>query len=105
MGRDYKDIVRELWDKVPKMLEKAEENVKKLEEEYNNLLIEIFFDLFDGSDDFDYDELEEVEDSLYKAQETLERCQEMMDTLENDDFLDIVYAYFDGFFELDGEIE
>ena len=61
MGRDYKDIVRELWDKVPKMLEKAEE--------------------------------------------TLEKCQAMMDTLENDDFLDIVYAYFDGFFELDGEIE
>ena len=104
MGRDYKDIVRELWDKVPKMLEKAEENVEKKLDERDNILIDMFFDLFDGSD-IDYDELEEVEDSLYKAQETLERCQEMMDTLENDDFLDIVYAYFDGFFELDGEIE
>lgn len=103
MGRDYKEIVSELWNKVPKMLEKAEENVEKLNGRYN-VLIDILFDLFDDSD-FDYDALEEVEDSLYKAEETLERCQAMMDTLENEPFIDIVYAYFDGFFELDGEIE
>lgn len=103
MGRDYKDIVRELWNKVPQMLEKAERNLERQEESYWNIF-DMIFDAFADAE-MDDDALEEAEESLYQAQETYDRCQEMMDSLETDDFMTIIENYFDGFFELDGEIE
>ena len=38
MGRDYKDIVRELWVRVPIMLDRAERNLEKQEENYWNIV-------------------------------------------------------------------
>lgn len=102
MGRDYKDIVRELWVRVPIMLERAERNLQKQEENYWR----IFDMMAAASFDEEMDEaLEEAEERLYQAQETFDKCQEMMDSLETDEFMTIVEEYFDGFFELDGEIE
>lgn len=102
MGRDYKDIVRELWVRVPQMLEKAEKNLERQEENY----LKIFDMIMGASFDAEMDEaLEEAEESLYQAQETYDKCQEMMDSLETDEFMTIIENYFDGFFELDGEIE
>ena len=102
MGRDYKDIVRELWEKVPQMLEKAEKNLEKQEENYWNIIGMMAGASFDEEMD---EALEEAEERLYQAQETYDKCQEMMDSLETDDFITIIEKYFDGFFELDGEIE
>ena len=102
MGRDYKDIVRELWEKVPQMLEKAEKNLEKQEENYWNIVDMIMDAFFDAEMD---DALEKAEESLYQAQETYDQCHDMMDSLETDDFITIIEKYFDGFFELDGEIE
>ena len=101
MGRDYKDIVRELWVRVPIMLAKAERNLEKQEENYWNIIGMMAGASFDEEMD---EALEEAEEKLYQAQETLDRCQEMMDSLETDEFMTIVEEYFDGFFELDGEI-
>lgn len=94
MGRDYKDIVRELWDRVPIMLEKAQITYDKLEEQYFAMSI---------MEEIDSDAVDELEEKLYIAEMRLERCEEMMDSLENDEFLTIVDNYFNGFFELDGE--
>ena len=94
MGRDYKDIVRELWDIVPIMLEKAQIAYDKLEEQYFAMSI---------MEEIDSDAVDELEEKLYMAEMRLERCEEMMDSLENDEFLTIVDNYFNGFFELDGE--
>ena len=101
MGRDYKDIVRELWVRVPIMLDKAERNLEKQEENYWNIIGMMAGASFDEEMD---EALEEAEERLYQAQETFDRCQEMMDSLETDDFMTIIEKYFDGFFELDGEI-
>ena len=101
MGRDYKDIVRELWVRVPIMLDKAERNLEKQEEKYWNIVGMMAGASFDEEMD---EALEEAEERLYQAQETLDRCQEMMDSLETDEFMTIIENYFDGFFELDGEI-
>ena len=102
MGRDYKDIVKELWVRVPIMLEKAEKNLEKQEENY----LKIFDMMMNAPFDVEMEEaLEEAEESLYQAQETFDKCQEMMDSLETDEFITIIEKYFDGFFELDGEIE
>ena len=49
------------------------------------------------------DIVDELEEKLEEAEERLNRCQEMMDSLKNDEFLTIVYNYFDGFFELEGD--
>lgn len=94
MGRDYKDIVRELWDRVPIMLEKAQITYDKLEEQYFEMSI---------MEEIDSDAVDELEEKLYIAEMRLERCEEMMDSLENDEFLTIVDNYFNGFFELDGD--
>ena len=105
MGRDYKDIVRELWVRVPIMLDRAERNLEKQEENYWNIVGMMAAAPFDEEMD---EALEEAEERLYQAQETFDRCQEMMDSLETDEFMTIVELYFDGFFEfdfgLDGEI-
>ena len=101
MGRDYKDIVRELWVRVPIMLDRVERNLEKQEENYWNILGMMAGAPFDEEMD---EALEEAEEKLYQAQETFDKCQEMMDSLETDEFMTIVEEYFDGFFELDGEI-
>ena len=81
MGRDYKDIVRELWDTVPDMLEKAEAQYEKLEEQYMAI---------SSLDEVESDIVDELEEKLEEAEERLNRCQEMMDSLENDEFLTII---------------
>lgn len=94
MGRNYKDIVSELWDTVPDMLEKAEAQYEKLEEQYTAISL---------LDEVEPDIVDELEEKLEEAEERLNRCQEMMDSLQNDEFLTIVDNYFDGFFELEGD--
>ena len=105
MGTDYKIIVSKLWDKVPRWLEKSEKRVENIEEEIERLeeRIELAYAV-NPIEALDLElELMDLEYKLEVAEENLEWCQEMMDCLENSEFLDIMDEYFAGLFDYDEE--
>jgi len=110
MGRNYRDIVRELWDTVPQMEQESKEELyqaaNNLFDQQEQFIIDSLLNLF-GSGAVDISsskaELNSKQDEYNKALDRYNKCLDMMDSLNHDEFLTIVDKYFDGFFELDGD--
>lgn len=110
MGRDYKDIVRELWDTVPSMEQQAKQELlyaaNQLFDLQEGFIIEAFInEIVPGITNISSSEaqLNSAQDEYEKALERHNKCLDMMNSLEHDEFLTIVDKYFAGFFELDGD--
>ena len=112
MGRDYKDIVRQLWRDIPSQLADAERDLlnafgRYLDAEEQWIIADTMavlgITVANGRlISFEYKKA--VED-FKAAQRRYQKYSEMMQVLQDAEFIDIVFKYFDGFFKLDGEIE